>query len=77
MPKRNHFRTDRPTCPHCDYALNDDEMIEHRSEEDTDMYTLAHGEDRDSIECPQCDQIYWLQGLWTPVYTSALAEDDL
>lgn len=74
---RHHYNTKHPICPHCEYEFNADEMVEHHTQDDTMLYTLAHDEGIDSIECPQCDQVFWVEGSWQPTFTTALAEEDL
>jgi hypothetical protein len=67
------YRKSSPTCPHCGYELTLDDMVGH----DPDLFDLAHTEDQASVECPSCDQPFWVQGGYTPYYTSAFAEEDL
>ena len=67
------YQTPYPTCPHCGYELNDDDML---AAED-DLYALAPNEDSTVVQCPQCDKEYAVQGSYRPHYTSAFSLDEL
>ena len=71
------FETPTPTCPHCGHQMSTDEMLYGKPTCDEDLFALAPNEERSAIECPACDQGYWVQGGYRPHYTSAFAEDDL
>ena len=64
---------DRPTCPHCGYALNDDDMGSGFCE--ISLWNMAPQEDTATVTCPQCDKEYWVRGGYRPHYTSAFAEE--
>jgi uncharacterized protein with PIN domain len=57
--------------------MNNDEMCYGRPTCAEDLFALAPAEDRAVIECPVCDKQYWVQGGYTPHYTSAASEDEL
>ena len=69
--------TPTPKCPHCGHAMDADEMCYGKPTCDEDLFDLAASEGRTVIECPSCDMQYWVQGGYTPHYTSAFAEEDL
>ncbi len=73
----DHHRTPAPTCPHCDHEMSTDEMLYGEPTSSADLFALAPDEAQAVIECPCCDQHYWVQGGYTPHYTSAFAEEDL
>jgi uncharacterized protein with PIN domain len=62
-----------PTCPHCGYALDSDDM----HSQDADLWAAAPKESREIVKCPQCDNEYWIQGGYIPSYTSAFSEEEL
>lgn len=66
-----HHQTLTPTCPHCDHAMEFEEMTLNNQ----DLFTAAPKEESLCIQCPSCDQDYWIQGGYTPHYTSAVAEE--
>ena len=68
------FQRPYPTCPHCGYSLDADDMNSISSE---DLWALAPNEERAAIQCPQCDAEYWVQGGYAPHYTSAFSEEEL
>lgn len=72
-----HDTWDRPTptCPGCGYALDYADMQSDFA--DADLFAIAPREERASVTCPQCNITYWVQGRYTPTYTSAFAEEDL
>lgn len=67
------YKADTPTCPRCDHVFTTDEM--HNGEHD--LYAAAPDERRLEIKCPCCGEPFWLQGGYTPEYTSAVEEEDL
>lgn len=67
------FEQNKPVCPHCQHALNDDEMYL----EGIDIFLLAPTEDRAAIICPVCEYVYWIQGGYKPYYTTAFSEEEL
>ena len=67
------YHTPHPTCPHCGYELNHDDMLA----ADDDLYALAPNEDSAVVQCPQCDKEYAVQGGYRPHYTSAFSLDEL
>jgi predicted RNA-binding Zn-ribbon protein involved in translation (DUF1610 family) len=75
MSKHDTFQTAHPTCPHCGYELDDDDMQSHFS--DDDLYALAPDEGAAVVRCPQCDNEYAVQGGYKPHYTSAFSLDEL
>ena len=71
------FETPAPTCPHCGHELDTDEMLYSKPTCDEDLFALAPNEGRAVIECPRCDQQYWVSGGYKPHYTSAFSEEEL
>lgn len=71
------FERKRPTCPHCGHMLDEDEMNYGKPTCDEDLWALAPEEGRAVVECPACDQQYWVQGGYRPQYTSAFSEEEL
>lgn len=69
------YQQPAPTCPHCGYALDSDDMNSDFS--DDDLWSLAPDEGRTSVQCPQCDNSYWVQGGYKPHYTSACSDEEL
>lgn len=67
------FRRPHPTCPYCGHKQNHDEMVECV----TDLFRLVIEEDRTVVQCPGCDQEYWVLGGYAPNYTSAFSEEEL
>lgn len=71
-----------PTCPHCGHAMTDDEMCGNaylKGSDGDDLWALAPREDRTYVICPSllCGKGYYVQGGYTPKYTSAVSEDEL
>ena len=77
MSTHDVFRKSTPTCPHCGHAMDMDEMCYGTPTCDEDLFALATDEGRTVVECPRCDQQYWVQGGFAPQYTSAFAEEEL
>lgn len=71
----SHFQQPTPTCPHCDHAMDTDEMQYGSPTCSEDLFGLASDEGSAAITCPACDQEYWVKGGYRPHYTSALAEE--
>lgn len=69
----NTYQRPHPTCPHCGHEMDHDEMSGH----DADLYAAAPNEERVAVQCPRCDQEYWIQGGYKPTYTSAFSEEEL
>ena len=71
-----------PTCPHCGHAMTDDDMCSnaYRPGDDCDdLWALPTREERTYVICPAvgCELGYYVQGGYTPRYTSAVKESDL
>ena len=71
-----------PMCPHCGHEMTDEEMSSNQyveGDDGDDLWALAPREDRTYVICPSvtCGKGYYLQGGYTPKYTSAIGEDDL
>lgn len=75
MNEHDTYQQPKPTCPGCGYALSDDDM--NSGFGDDDLWSLAPDEGRTSVDCPNCDNSYWVQGGYRPTYTSAFAEEEL
>lgn len=77
MPSDKHdtFQKPKPTCPHCGYALDTEDMNSGFSE--ADLWAAAPDEMTATIKCPSCDQEYAVRGGYVPHYTSAFSEDEL
>lgn len=71
-----HFRKPAIVCPHCDYELTTDDMLA-LCDAGTDVFGMAPSEEREAIDCPSCDKNFWVQGGYTPEYTTAFAEEEL
>lgn len=65
------FEKPAVTCPHCEHNFTHDEM----NECSTDLWALAPREETAAIECPICDQEFFVQGSYKPLYTTAIAEE--
>lgn len=74
MSEIDTFQRPYPTCPHCGYSLDVDDM---NSVSNDDLWGATPKEERTIVKCPQCDIEYWVQGGYVPYYTSAFAEEDL
>lgn len=70
-------RTPTPVCPHCGHAMDTDEMLYGRPTCEEDLFALAPNEGTAAIECPACDKHFWVQGGYTPHYTTAFSEEEL
>ncbi len=68
-----HHKTAAVTCPHCNHVFTDDDC--HRC--DTDIWALAPDEETAELQCPSCQQQFWVQGGFRPQYTTAISKDDL
>lgn len=75
MEKHETHEQPAPTCPGCGYALDSDDMNSDFA--DDDLWALAPNEGRTSVQCPQCDNSYWVQGGYKPTYTTSFDEDSL
>lgn len=76
MAEHQVFETPLPTCPHCGYALDHDDMASGFGSMN-DLYAIAPQEETAVIHCPQCDQEYAVRGGYKPHYTSAFSLDEL
>lgn len=78
VEKCSYYRASTPTCPHCGYAMNYDDMHAlHAEDYEADIWILPTKEERTVVACPICDKEYWVQGGYAPQYTSAFSEEDL
>lgn len=75
MTDHDTYARPAPTCPHCGYEMNSDDMSAH----DEDLWSLAPDEGRAQIDCPNvlCGKPYFVRGSYKPQYTSAIDEDEL
>lgn len=69
------FQQSSPTCPHCGYALDEEDMFSNFSK--SDLFDLPSSEEQAEVNCPQCDMSYWVQGGYRPHYTSAFDKEML
>lgn len=76
MSEHDTFQKPHPTCPHCGYELNNDDMTDHSTSDDA-LYALAPEEGSAAVTCPQCDNEYAVKGGYKPHYTSAFSLDEL
>lgn len=67
------FQQRTPTCPHCGYAMDVDDMVDMAE----DVFAAAVEEQRLPVTCPSCDAQYWLKGGYSPHYTTAFSEEEL
>jgi len=67
------YQQPTPTCPHCGYAMTDDDMV---IEPEHDLVELAINGDKTTIWCLSCGQQYALQGGYYPRYTSDFCAED-
>lgn len=82
MSEHNTYERLSPTCPHCGHAMTDDEMCSNsylKGSDGDDLWALAPHEGRTHVICPSlsCGKGYYVQGGYTPKYTSAIDEDEL
>ena len=63
-----------PVCPHCQHEMDTDEML---SEIGVDLFALAPREEMAVIQCPLCDQEFWVKGGYVPKYETAFSEEEL
>lgn len=68
---KTHYGKSAVTCPHCDHVYSLDEMNECQ----TDLWALASREETVDLECPVCDQVFFVRGGYQPHYTTAIAEE--
>jgi uncharacterized C2H2 Zn-finger protein len=71
-----HYKTPTPICPHCGHVMDTDEMSYGAPTCDADLFALAPNEDQAVIKCPSCDAEFWVQGGYTPHYTSAFSWEE-
>lgn len=67
-----HFEKPNVICPHCDHEFTADEM----NECDEDLWALAPNEECTDLECPVCDQPFYVKGGYKPLYTTAFCEEE-
>lgn len=72
-----HYNTMTPKCPYCDHDMNAEEMSYGKPTCEVDLLALAPDDVRVVIECPVCDEQFWLHCIYTPKYTSTYSEYDL
>ena len=73
--KHDTFQQPHPTCPHCGYMMDTDDMYSLTVGED--LFALAPDEGQTCVNCPRCDAEYWVKGGYMPHYTSAFSEEEL
>lgn len=73
LTTHNTHHAPYPTCPHCGYEMNTDDML---ANED-DLFALAPSENSAAVKCPQCDNEYAVLGGYKPHYTSAFSIEEL
>lgn len=66
-----HYEKNVVTCPHCDHEYTPDEM----SDCQTDLWALAPREEVTDLQCPVCDESFFVKGSYRPQYTTAFAEE--
>jgi len=57
-------KTQTPTCPHCGYAMTDDDMLCNPD----DLYWIAPNESEEDVSCPKCKKDYTCVGGYVPFY---------
>lgn len=82
MTEHSTYERSAPTCPHCGHEMNDDEMCSNAylpGSDGDDLWALPTREERTYVICPSliCRKGYFVQGGYTPKYTSAIDEDEL
>lgn len=60
-------------CPHCGYTHDAQDM----ESMPFDPWALAPNEGREALKCFQCDREFWVQGGYTPQYSTAVCEEEL
>lgn len=67
-----HNKTTTPVCPHCDRAMDINEM----AELNLDIFTIAPHEEilNEPISCPGCRGQIWILGGYDPHYTTRATE---
>jgi hypothetical protein len=78
----DHYKQPHIICPHCRHEMTDDEMGANRYEEGSDgddLWALVPEERRTKVVCPSvfCGKPYFVQGGYTPTYTTAATEDEI
>lgn len=66
------FKTPTPICPHCSHVYTIDEILQ---DDLVDIYGIAHAEGLAVIECPVCDQEFFVKGGYNPHFSTAVAEE--
>ena len=66
-----HYEASVVKCPHCDHEYTADEMNACQ----TDLWALAPSEGVTDLECPVCDQTFFVKGSYQPRYTTTFAEE--
>ena len=69
-----YYKKPNVICPHCDHQYTADEMNE---ESTVDLWALAPNEEIADLQCPVCDLNFWVKGTYTPLYSTAFAEEML
>ena len=60
-------------CPHCGHEYNTDDM----TKSNNDLWAICP-EEKDVEEiCQKCSQIFWVRGIYNPVYQTFKTEEDL
>ncbi len=60
-------------CPHCDHVYTDDDM----DNAENDLWAICLREEKVEEVCPNCGELFFIQGSYTPVYETAKTEDEL
>ena len=64
--------TQTPVCPHCGHVYTTDDILQNDL---VDIYGIAHAEGLAVIECPSCDQEFWVKGGYKPHFATAVSEE--
>lgn len=66
------MKTNNIICPHCQYPLDDDDMMQ----ADCDLWAIAPNQEDAEVDCPSCKQRFWVRGGYKPEYEMFKTEEE-
>lgn len=69
----NKKRVEIIKCPHCGYEYTDDDI----EKSNNDLWSICPNEEMAEEICPDCGELFFVRGSYSPEYETFKTEDEL